>query len=165
VKNLRRTCFDVRVLDRLVIRPALADERLELEALQMRASLIWEAYREDLAAHPEDVCLTANAIEELRVRVATIDGAVVGFSETVLTSDREWELEGLFVEPDAMRRGVGGRLLDDVFDLARRAGVARVAVIAEPHAAAFYERNRFVREGHVQTKFGPALRMGAAISG
>jgi GNAT superfamily N-acetyltransferase len=154
----------VRVLDRLVIRPALPDERLGLEALQMRASLIWEDYREALAAHPEDVCLTANAIEELRVRVATLDGAVVGFLETVLTSRHEWELEGLFVEPGAMRRGVGGRLLDDLFDLARRAGVARVAVLAEPHAAVFYERNGFVREGQVQTQFGPAVRMGLALA-
>jgi GNAT superfamily N-acetyltransferase len=153
------------VLDRLVIRPALPDERPALEALQMRASLIWEEYREDLAAHPEDVCLTQNAIEELRVRVATIDGAVVGFSEAVPTSGREWELEGLFVEPDAMRRGVGGRLLDDFFDRARRAGVARVAVIAEPHAARFYECNGFVREGHAQTQFGPAVRMGLALAG
>ena len=158
------TCCDVRVLDRLVIRPALPEERGALEALQMRASLIWEDYREDLAAHAEDVCLTPNAIEELRVRVATVDGAAVGFSETVLTSPREWELEGLFVEPDAMRRGVGGRLLGDVFDRARRAGVTRVAVTAEPHAVAFYERNGFFREGRVQTQFGPALRMGAALA-
>ena len=154
----------MRVLDRLVIRPALSDERPALEALQMRASLIWEEYREDLAAHPEDVCLTQNAIEELRVRVAMMDGAVVGFSETVLTSEREWELEGLFVEPDAMRRGVGGRLLDDLFELARRAGVARIRVIAEPHAAAFYERNGFMREGHMQTQFGPAVRMGLVLA-
>lgn len=164
MKNLLRTCCDVRVLDRLVIRSALPDERPALEALQMRASLIWEDYREDLAAHPEDVCLTQNAIEELRVRVATVDGAVVGFSEAVRTSGREWELEGLFVEPDAMRRGIGGRLLDDLFGLARRAGVIRVAVIAEPHAAGFYERNGFVREGHVQTQFGPAVRMGLALA-
>jgi len=155
----------VRVLAHFEIRPSAPDERLSLEALQMRASLIWEEYRADLAAHPEGVCLTANAIEELRVRVATVDGAVVGFSETVLTSDREWELEGLFVEPDAMRQGVGGRLLDDLFALARRAGVTRVAVIAEPHAVVFYERNGFVREGHVQTEFGPAVRMGLPLAG
>jgi GNAT superfamily N-acetyltransferase len=150
------------MLDRLVIRPALPAERAALEALQLRASLIWEDYRDDLAAHPEAISLTENAIEELRVRVATVAGEPVGFSEIVVVSDREWELEGLFVEPDAMRRGIGGRLLADVFELARDAGVRRVAVVAEPHAAAFYERNGFVREGDVPTRFGPAVRMAAA---
>jgi len=76
----------------------------------------------------------------------------------------QWELEGLFVEQALMRRGIGARLLQDVFARAREAGVRRVAVIAEPHAAAFYERHGFVHEGDVATRFGPALRMGATLT-
>lgn len=62
-----------------------------------------------------------------------------------------------------MRRGIGARLLDDVFALAREPAIRRVVVIAEPHAAAFYERNGFVREDDVATRFGPAVRMGKAL--
>jgi GNAT superfamily N-acetyltransferase len=109
------------------------------------------------------ISLTENAIEQRRVRVAAAGGERVGFAEWVVVSEREWELEGLFVEPSFMRRGIGGRLVQDVFALARAAGVGRVAVIAEPHAAAFYERQGFVREGDVATRFGPALRMAAAL--
>lgn len=153
--------------DRLVIRPALPDERAALEALQLRASLIWEEYRDDLAAHPDAIALTPGAIEQLRVRVATAVGseAPVGFAEWAVTSDSEWELEGLFVEPELMRRGIGGELLDDVLALAADRGVRRVAVVAEPHAAAFYERHGLVREGAVTTRFGPAVRMAVALAG
>jgi GNAT superfamily N-acetyltransferase len=152
------------VLD-LVIRFALADERAALQALQLRASLIWEEYRDDLLAHPEVVALTAGAIEQRRVRVALAGGERAGFAEWSVVSEREWELEGLFVEPPSMRRGIGARLLHDVFALARAAGAWRVAVIAEPHAAAFYERHGFALEGDVATRFGPALRMGAELAG
>jgi GNAT superfamily N-acetyltransferase len=152
----------MRVVPELVIRFALADERAALEALQLRASLIWEDYRDVLTA--DIVSLTANAIEQRRVRVAVAGGERAGFAEWVVVSAAEWELEGLFVEPPLMRRGIGARLLHDVFARAREAGVRRVAVIAEPHAAAFYERHGFAHEGDVATRFGPALRMGASLS-
>jgi GNAT superfamily N-acetyltransferase len=109
------------------------------------------------------ISLTENAIEQRRVRVATDGGELAGFAEWVVVSDHEWELEGLFVEPPFMRRGIGGRLVRDVFELARAAGVARVGLIAEPHAVAFYERRGFVREREVATRFGPALRMAASL--
>lgn len=150
--------------DRLAIRPALPGEQLALEALQLRASLIWERYRADLAAHPDAIALDPGAIEQLRVRVASAAGEVVGFAEFSVTSDQEWELEGLFVEPDLMRRGIGSELVADVLDLARERGVGRVAVIAQPGLAAFYERCGFVLEGEAQTRFGPAPRMAADLA-
>jgi GNAT superfamily N-acetyltransferase len=162
-----------RVLDRLVIRPALPGERDALEALQLRASLIWEEYRDDLAAHPDAIALTPGAIEQMRVRVATApgaaagiaDGGAIGFAEWSVVSDAQWELEGLFVEPSVMRRGIGGALLEDVLGLARDGGVRRLAVVAEPHAVAFYERCGFTCEGDVPTRFGPAVRMAADSAG
>jgi GNAT superfamily N-acetyltransferase len=147
--------------DRLVIRPALPGERAELEALQLRSSLVHEAYRDDLAAHPDAIALTAGAIEQLRVRVATAVGrdGPIAFAEWSVSSPREWELEGLFVEPGFMRRGIGGALVEDVLGLARDGGVTAVAVVAEPDAVAFYARCGFVSEGEVPTRFGPAVRM------
>lgn len=67
-------------------------------------------------------------------------------------------------DPLVIRHALPGeRLLEDFFDRARGCGVQRVAVIAERHAAAFYERNGFVGEGDVQTRFGTALRMAADV--
>ena len=63
------------------IRPALPAERKALEALQLRASLIWDEYRADLEANPDAIALSPAAIEEQRVRVATVDGELAGFSE------------------------------------------------------------------------------------
>lgn len=83
----------------------------------------------------------------------------------LLASGEEWELEGLFVEPAVMRRGIGGELLEDLFELARDAGVRRIAVVAQPRAVTFYERCGFVREGAAATRFGPAVRMAATLGG
>ena len=98
----------------LEIRPATPGEEDALESLQFRASLIWEEQRADLERNRDIVSLTPGAIDESRVLVATIGDRMVGFAEWVIVSEAEWELEGLFVEPSEMRRGIGSRLFAEV---------------------------------------------------
>ena len=50
-------------MDKLHIRPALPEERLELEELQRRASLALETYRDQLEANPDAIDLPAEQIE------------------------------------------------------------------------------------------------------
>jgi predicted N-acetyltransferase YhbS len=54
----------------------------------------------------------------------------------------------MFVEPAAMRRGVGAALMRAVCAEARARGAARLSILADPNAAAFYEAcgARFVRD-------------------
>src|SRR6266516_1552406 len=57
-----------------LIRDARADEAFALDALQRRASDVWEEYRAQLAAHPGAITPPHQAIAERRVRVA-VDAA------------------------------------------------------------------------------------------
>jgi len=139
------------------IRPARADEREALEALQWRASLANEADRPHLEAHPDAIHLPAEQIERDQVLVAEVDGRVVGFA-AVVPEDDHAELDGLFVEPDLWRQGVGAVLVDAAVHEARRRGLA-LMVVANRAALGFYERCGFTLEGEAQTRFGPALRM------
>ena len=135
------------------IRPARPDERDELEALQRRASLANEADRPHLEAHPDAIHLPPAQIANGQVMVAELEGRVGGFAAVV-----GGELDGLFVEPDLWRRGIGAALVDAATHEARRKGLT-LSVIANPAARSFYERCGFALEGEAQTRFGPALRM------
>jgi len=116
-----------------------------LREVRRRASLSNEGDRAFLAEHPE--ALDYELIPGARIRLAEIDGSVVGFA-TVLP-DRE--LEDLFVDPDYMRRGIATALVRD-------AGTP-LTVTANPHALAFYEQVGFVTEGWADTPGGPGHRM------
>src|SRR5580704_9972155 len=54
----------------LILRTARADERLLVEGLQRRASLVWAEYRDAILAHPDAIELPPDQIEEGRVCVA-----------------------------------------------------------------------------------------------
>jgi N-acetylglutamate synthase-like GNAT family acetyltransferase len=147
-----------------IIRRARMSERDALEDLQRRSSMHDPMYRAQLAAHPEAIELPAEQIAAGLVRVAEQDGAVVGFAVLLERSSDACELDGLFVEPDRMRTGVGRRLVDDARRIARERGATRIDVVANPQAVAFYEAVGFTVVGEVQTRFGPAPRMSLCIA-
>jgi GNAT superfamily N-acetyltransferase len=147
------------------VRDAKSDEASVLEALQRRSSDVWEQYREQLAAHPDAFELPQAFIDNGWVRVATSDDDTpIGFSVVIPTDGGPDELDGLFVEPEHMRKGVGRALVEDaVIRSAARGGTA-LEVTAGP-TQGFYERTGFHLIGDAQTRFGPAVRMRREIEG
>jgi ribosomal protein S18 acetylase RimI-like enzyme len=142
------------------VRDAGADEAPALEALQRRSSGVWVEYRAQLAAHPEVIEVPDDALREGRVRVAVDDaGRRLGFSVVEPVDGRTCELDGLFVEPEHMRAGLGRLLVADVVARGRAQRVERLDVVANPRAVGFYERVGFRRGAEVPTRFGSALRM------
>ena len=139
--------------DSVTLRLAEADEHWELEALQRRASLELSEYREQLIANPDAIHLPPAQIANGQVIVAEIDRQIVGFAAVV-----GGELDGLFVEPDLWRHGIGRALIDAAAHQARQRGLA-LSVIAAPGGRRFYESCGFSVEGDAQTRFGPAFRM------
>jgi predicted N-acetyltransferase YhbS len=151
--------------DATTIRPGRLSERDALERLQRRASMHGPLYRAQLAAHPEVVELPAEQIATGLVRVAEQGDVVVGFAVLLERSGDACELDGLFVEPDRMRAGIGRRLVEDAKRIARERGAKRIDVVANPQAVAFYAAVGFEPAGEAQTRFGPAPRMSLPVAG
>lgn len=130
-----------------------------LEALQRRSSDVWEAYREQLAAHPDAITLPQTFIDNDWVRVAVAgDDTPIGFSVVIPAEGGVHELDGLFVEPAHMHGGVGRALVQDAAARASRQGATCLEVTAGP-AQGFYEKVGFQLIGSAQTRFGPAVRL------
>ena len=135
------------------IRPAEPDEREVLEALQWRASLANPDDRPHLLANPDAIDLPLAQITSGDVVVAELDGSIVGFAAVV-----GGELDGLFVEPEQWRRGIGEALVEAAARMAQCRGLA-LSVIANPAALGFYKRCGFVEQGLAETRFGRGIRM------
>jgi GNAT superfamily N-acetyltransferase len=142
------------------LRDAVAADLPALRRIFRCSSLSNEGDRELMLAHPELVGPADEAVAEGLTRVAVApDGMILGFATARRLESGALELEDLFVAPDWMRRGVGRRLVADVVARARREGIDRIEVTANPHADAFYRRVGFVHVRETETQFGPAARM------
>jgi GNAT superfamily N-acetyltransferase len=126
--------------------------------------MIWDSDRAWLLANPDAFAIPAGAIADGRTRVAVdASGALLGFSLVLPIASGACELDGLFVAPEHMRRGIGGALVRDAADRARAQGADRLAVIANDNALRFYQRAGFRGDRWVPTRFRPGLRMTLAL--
>jgi len=142
------------------IRAAKPSEGEALGELHRRSSSIWAEDRPHFEARPEIFGVSAEAILEQRVRVAfDAEGRRLGFATISTQPTGVCELEDLFVEPRAMRKGVGAALVEDAAARARRIGGERMTVVAAERTLPFYEPLGFVVGEGVQTRFAPALRL------
>jgi GNAT superfamily N-acetyltransferase len=148
-----------------VIRTARIEERLSLEDLQRRASLVWESDRAALLAHPEAIALPLEQIVTGRVFVAETEAKVLGFAVVLPRGDGDCELDGLFVEPTLWRQGIGRLLIVEAAQRARAEGAKLLWVIANPNALAFYAACDFRSAGEARTQFGPGMVMCKPLDG
>lgn len=137
------------------IRLARPDDRNDLIELQRRASLMWEDTRQRLMDEPELIDLDPEMIARNEVFVAEEDGEVLGFAAIVAHEGNDAELEGIFVEPAAWRRGIGTLLLRQIEREAHAWQASRLHVIANRHVADFYTANGFTIVGETRTELGP----------
>ena len=149
----------------MTIRLAQVSEREALERLLRRSSVHEPLYRAQLEAHPDAIELPAEQISAGLVRVAEQNGEIAGFAVLLERSADACELDGLFVEPERMRAGVGRRLVEDAKRIARERGATRIDVVANPQAVAFYEAVGFTTVGEARTRFGRAPRMSLPVVG
>jgi N-acetylglutamate synthase-like GNAT family acetyltransferase len=143
----------------LIIRIAETAEQKALEALQWRASLNNPGDRDALLANPDAIELPLDQIAAGGVFIAERDGVIAGFAAVLLRADGQTELDGLFVEPNMWKCGVGRSLVEHCAEFARAQGAAALHVVGNPHAKNFYSACGFEVNGERQTRFGVGLTM------
>jgi GNAT superfamily N-acetyltransferase len=142
------------------VREATAADEPEVARIFRSASLANAGDREALLAHPDTLVLDDGLLARGRTRVATTtDGSVVGFASTRPTRRGVLELDDLFVDPPARRRGAARQLVRRIVAEAGAEGVVRIEVTANPHALDFYEAVGFVADAPEDTELGSGLRM------
>lgn len=151
---------------RLDIRMAHPDDKLNLVELQRRASLAGYSGEilQRLLEEPDLVDLDEEMLANNEVMVAEIGAKIVGFATIVAHDGNDAELEGLFVEPDHWRRGIGRALVHAIEREAIAWGATRLRVLANPNALDFYKAVGFVVLGEEKMRFGLAYVMAKPVA-
>jgi GNAT superfamily N-acetyltransferase len=120
----------------VAVRSARVGEAEALTALCVRSKAHW-GYDEAFMRRSQASLTVSDAeIGEGRVLVAERQGLAFGVARV----EPDGELGLMFVDPRTINRGVGRALFEAAVELARRLGAKRMAILADPNAAPFYER-------------------------
>ena len=135
------------VMSGIAIRLAKPGEGQDLTALCVRSKAHWGYDATFMRLSAASLTVNEDDIAVGRVLVAIDDaGRVIGMACVVPDGDTA-DLDSLFIDPPAIGSGAGRALFDAAANLARQQGARRMTILADPNAAAFYERMgaRFLR--------------------
>src|SRR5215475_3810915 len=123
----------------LLIRAPEVEELPALSELCLRSKAVWgydaafmAACRAELTFDPDDLVFS-------RIAVAEQGGRILGVAQVRMVG-RDADLQKLFVEPAALRGGVGRALFAWAADAAGGMGASQMIIEADPDAAPFYRR-------------------------
>ena len=129
------------------IRAARVGEAAKLTALCARSKAHWGYDAEFMRLSASALAVDEADIKAGRVLVAAdVEDRPLGMA-VALGKGETVDLDALFVDPPAIGSGAGRTLFVAALDLARGLGARRMTILADPNAAAFYERMgaRFLR--------------------
>ena len=123
----------------VTLRQAREDECDALSDLARRAKAHWGYDAAFMAACHDELAVTPGEVRAGDVFVAEHDGRLAGMASLEPgRAEGDVELGMLFVEPVAMRLGIGRRLFGQAVAAARARGFRRLVIQGDPNAAPFY---------------------------
>jgi GNAT superfamily N-acetyltransferase len=139
----------------VIVRAGRGAEAGAISALALRSKAHWgydaaflEACRADLTTDPA-------WCDGVRLVVAEDDGVLLGYAR-IAGGPPVAELAGLFVDPPAIGRGVGGALLEHALAVAAGLGIETLEIDSDPYAEPFYRHAGAVRTGTSPSTVDPA---------
>jgi GNAT superfamily N-acetyltransferase len=131
------------------IRLAQPNEADALTALCIRSKAHWGYDNEFIRASIPSLTITGSMIETGNVFVAQGSrGNIVGVATVAKVDDGgKFDLSRLFIEPTAIKTGVGRALFEAVAGFVKSESGTRLSILSDPFAEAFYRRLGAVRVG------------------
>jgi GNAT superfamily N-acetyltransferase len=121
------------------MRTPAVEELLALSALCLRSKAVWGYDNDFMEACRSELSFDALELRSTSIVVAEAQGKVVGVAQVKVVG-KEADLLKLFVEPTAVRVGVGRALFVWATGKAASMGADNLVIEADPDAAPFYRR-------------------------
>jgi GNAT superfamily N-acetyltransferase len=122
-----------------MIRAPTIEELASLSELCLRSKAVWGYNEEFLEACRGELSFDQRDLHLTPIAVAEHGGKLVGVAQVKVIGNQA-DLLKLFVEPSALRRGVGRTLLAWATNVAREKGATQLVIDSDPGAAPFYRR-------------------------
>ncbi len=131
-----------------MIRIARVEDIKKLNELCLRAKAHWGYSKEFMALCREELLISKEDIlnESLYFYVKEQESQISGFYCLKKESSQEFELDGLYVEPEFIGGGIGHSLMSHAKKKAAESKVSKLMIQSDPHALGFY-----LKEGAIET--------------
>lgn len=130
----------------VTIRSPTREELSGLSDLCFRSKAVWRYDAAFMDACRDELTFDQHELQSTSIAVAELGGNAIGVAQVKVVGS-EAELLKLFVEPAALRKGIGRTLLNWAIEISSAKGAVRLTIDADPDAVPFYLRMGARRAG------------------
>ncbi|MBM9616859.1 GNAT family N-acetyltransferase [Desulfobulbus rhabdoformis] len=133
-----------------MIRAAEISDAESLTRLSFESKGHWGYPASFFEAWSKELTITHEYINQNDVVVSEVDGTLVGYYSIVELKDnldfsgiiikKGFWLEHMFVEPQAIGKGIGRQLFNHLRQKCLKRGIVELGILSDPHAKGFYEK-------------------------
>jgi GNAT superfamily N-acetyltransferase len=122
-----------------LLRSPVLEELPALSALCFRSKAVWGYDKDFMEACRSELSIDPHELRSTSIAVVEDYGEIVGIAQIKVVGN-EADLLKLFVEPAALRTGIGKALFVWATDTAASMGADHLVIEADPDAASFYRQ-------------------------
>ncbi len=130
-----------QILEKCRLRRAGPGDAAALSSLAFRSKASWGYDIEFMKRCRHELTYSGADLEApgFRFQVCELDGELVGFYALETLSEHAAELQGLFVKPGLLRKGIGRLLIEHLRGEAELLGITSITIQGDPNADEFYQ--------------------------
>ncbi|MDW3195153.1 MAG: GNAT family N-acetyltransferase [Cytophagales bacterium] len=134
-----------------------------LTELTIRSKAHWGYSPEQMEAWRADLTISEDYVAQNHVFALKDQQQILGYYSFFEESSAVVKLDNLFIDPDFMGQGFGGKLMDDFIQKVEIMGFEKVTLDADPNARTFYLKYGFRIAGRLETsipgRYLPVMRL------
>lgn len=134
--------------------------RIHLRAIREIARSHYTSEEIEAWASPRKPEHYLEAIQTKEFHVAEEDGVVIGFGTL---NQEEGEIEAVYVNPEAVRRGVGKAILQELEERAKNLGLKSLRMNASLNAVPFYESAGYEAQKETKHRLASGVEIGCIL--
>ncbi len=142
----------------ILIRPASSSDAEILTEISFESKRFWGYPDDYFNIWKDELTITPQYIEKNKVFIAEDNYDIAGFASVAnlkqdlcfknfVVKEGSW-LDHIFIRPKHIKKGIGTKLMESVFEYCRNNNIKKLSVFSDPYAKGFYQKHgaRYIGE-------------------
>ncbi|MEL1243028.1 GNAT family N-acetyltransferase [Flavobacterium sp. DGU11] len=146
----------------MTIERAIPSDHTTLTVITKQSKAYWGYSTEQMEDWNALLTITPDYLANNEAWKLVSGGEIIGYYSIFEIDPQSLKLDNLFILPEFIGKGLGKKLMDNVFEKAALNNYSSITLDADPNAESFYHHFGFVTIGQIETsvpnRFLPVMR-------
>lgn len=144
------------------IERALPEDHILLTVITKKSKAFWGYDEQQMEKWDDLLTITPDYILKNETYKLVLENEIVGYYSLLKVDSQTLKIDNLFISPVFIGKGLGKKLMADIFERAKLNSYSSIILDSDPNAEDFYSHFGFIKIDHIKTsvknRFLPVMK-------